>query len=67
MPVFGLRISSAIMQCFDLPGLHDMARELRVAMLDENPVTYTRGGPGLHEDASISAKSMAGATALTGT
>lgn len=30
--------------------------ELRVAMLDENPVTYTRGGPGLHEDASISAR-----------
>jgi len=33
VPVFGLRISSAIMQCFDLPGLHDMAKELRVAML----------------------------------
>ena len=30
--------------------------ELRVAMLDENPVTYTRGGPGLHEVASISAR-----------
>lgn len=30
--------------------------ELRVAMLDENLVTYTRGGPGLHEDASISAR-----------
>lgn len=30
--------------------------ELRIAMLDANPVTYTRGGPGLHEDASISAR-----------
>lgn len=30
--------------------------ELRVAMLDENPVTYTRGGSGLHEDATISAR-----------
>jgi predicted dehydrogenase len=30
--------------------------ELRVAKLDANPVTYTRGGPGLHEDASISAR-----------
>lgn len=30
--------------------------ELRVAMLDQNPVTYSRGGPGLHEDATISAR-----------
>lgn len=30
--------------------------ELRVALLDQNPVTYSRGGPGLHEDAQISAR-----------
>ena len=30
--------------------------ELRVALLDANPVIYTRGGPDLHEDAQISAR-----------
>ncbi|MFG0245856.1 MAG: Gfo/Idh/MocA family protein [Phycisphaerales bacterium JB052] len=30
--------------------------ELRVALLDQNPVTYSRGGPGLHEDAQVSAR-----------
>lgn len=30
--------------------------ELRVAMLGANPVTYSRGGPGLHEDATASAR-----------
>ncbi len=30
--------------------------ELRVALLDQNPVAYSRGGPGLHEDATISAR-----------
>lgn len=30
--------------------------ELRVALLDQNPVTYTRGGPDLHEDAQVSAR-----------
>lgn len=30
--------------------------ELRVALLDQNPLTYTRGGPELHEDAQVSAR-----------
>jgi predicted dehydrogenase len=30
--------------------------ELRVAMLNANPVAYSRGGPGLHNDAEISAR-----------
>ncbi len=30
--------------------------KLRVALLDQNPVTYSRGGPGLHEDAIISTR-----------
>lgn len=30
--------------------------ELRISMLDRNPETYTRGGPGLHEDAQISSR-----------
>tara|TARA_R110000737_G_scaffold2923_8_gene9038 strand:+ start:367030 stop:368172 length:1143 start_codon:yes stop_codon:yes gene_type:complete len=30
--------------------------ELRVTKLDANPVTYTRGGPDLHEDAQLSAR-----------
>jgi len=30
--------------------------ELKVALLDQNPVTYTRGGPDLHEDAMISTR-----------
>ena len=30
--------------------------ELRVALLDQNPVTYSRGGPDLHEDAEVSAR-----------
>lgn len=30
--------------------------ELRVALLDQNPVTYSRGGPDLHKDAQISAR-----------
>jgi predicted dehydrogenase len=29
---------------------------LRVALLDENPVTYSRGGPGLSDDAAISSR-----------
>jgi len=30
--------------------------ELRVAMMDENPVVYSRGGPGLCDDATISSR-----------
>ncbi|MCA9276037.1 MAG: Gfo/Idh/MocA family oxidoreductase [Phycisphaerales bacterium] len=30
--------------------------ELRVALLDQNPVIYSRGGAGLHDDAAISAR-----------
>ena len=30
--------------------------ELRVTLLDGNPTTYSRGGPGLHDDAILSAR-----------
>ena len=30
--------------------------QLRVALLDQNPVTYSRGGPDLHDDATISTR-----------
>jgi predicted dehydrogenase len=30
--------------------------DLRVALLNENPIIYSRGGPGLHEDATISSR-----------
>lgn len=30
--------------------------DLRIALLNENPIIYSRGGPGLHEDATISSR-----------